>query len=118
MDLCAPLGTNVLEAPLAEMATRGWLRVDATVLAPSTAGRLYAGVPGAPSMTRRESEVLALLVRGRTNKEIGAALYLSPKTVSFHVHVTHLLQKLGVRSRIEAAAAAQHLRLVDPADGV
>ncbi len=60
-------------------------------------------------LTERERQVLALVAAGRTNREIGAALYMSPKTAS--VHVTHILDKLGVRSRVQAAAEATRLGL-------
>jgi len=49
--------------------------------------------------------VLALLVEGRTNRQIARQLYISEKTAS--VHVSNLLGKLGVRSRTEAAAVAR-----------
>jgi DNA-binding CsgD family transcriptional regulator len=62
-----------------------------------------------PSLTDRERQVLALLTEGKTNREIGEALYMSPKTAS--VHVTHLLEKLGVRTRVQAAAVAVRLGL-------
>lgn len=62
------------------------------------------------SLTERERQVLALVVDGRTNREIGAALYMSPKTAS--VHVTHILGKLGVQTRVQAAAEAVRLDLV------
>ena len=52
----------------------------------------------------REGEVLRLLAQGLTDREIAAALHLSPRTVG--VHVTHLLAKLGVETRTAAAAAA------------
>ncbi len=45
------------------------------------------------------------MTRGRTNREIGAELYVSEKTAS--VHVSNILRKLGVTSRVEAAAVAQ-----------
>jgi DNA-binding CsgD family transcriptional regulator len=75
-----------------------------------------AGAEGRPSdpgpepprdpygLSPREREVLALLVDGRTNREIGATLFISEKTAS--VHVTHILDKLGVTSRGAAAALA------------
>jgi DNA-binding CsgD family transcriptional regulator len=66
-------------------------------------------VQGTPALTDRERQVLALLADGRTNREIGAALYMSPKTAS--VHVTHILEKLGVESRVQAAALAVRLGL-------
>ena len=55
-------------------------------------------------LTKREEEVLALIGHGLTNVEIGARLYISPKTVEHHV--SRLLAKLGMRSRTEAAAHA------------
>ncbi len=60
---------------------------------------------GIPSLTDRERDVLALLVDGRTNRQIAAQLYISEKTAS--VHVSNILGKLGVRSRGEAAAVAR-----------
>jgi DNA-binding CsgD family transcriptional regulator/HPt (histidine-containing phosphotransfer) domain-containing protein len=55
-------------------------------------------------LTAREHEVLALLGEGLTNAEIGARLYISPKTAEHHVG--RVLAKLGVRTRAEAAAVA------------
>lgn len=62
-----------------------------------------------PALTERERQVLALVTAGRTNREIGAMLYMSPKTAS--VHVTHIFEKLGVQSRVQAAAEAIRLGL-------
>ena len=53
-------------------------------------------------LTRREIEILHLVVRGKANKEIAADLYISPLTV--RTHLEHVYQKLGVGSRTEAAA--------------
>jgi DNA-binding CsgD family transcriptional regulator len=58
-------------------------------------------------LTPRQVEVLALIVDGATNAEIAAALVIAPKTVDHHVSA--VLQKLGVTSRREAAAAASRL---------
>lgn len=55
-------------------------------------------------LTAREAEVLGLVARHRTDKEIAEALFLSPRTVS--THVTAILAKLGVASRREAGAIA------------
>jgi DNA-binding CsgD family transcriptional regulator len=55
-------------------------------------------------LTPRELEVLSLVAAGLTNREIGAALFMSEKTAS--VHVSRILAKLGVRSRTQAAAVA------------
>ncbi|GAA0913511.1 helix-turn-helix transcriptional regulator [Nonomuraea longicatena] len=62
-------------------------------------------------LTARELEVLQLITAGRSNREIGAQLYISAKTVS--VHVSNILGKLGVSSRGEAAATAHRLSLFD-----
>jgi DNA-binding NarL/FixJ family response regulator len=55
-------------------------------------------------LTRREQEVLELVAQGKTNKEIASALFISEVTAK--VHVRHILDKLGVRSRTEAAIIA------------
>jgi DNA-binding CsgD family transcriptional regulator/tetratricopeptide (TPR) repeat protein len=69
--------------------------------------------PGTPALalTSREYEVLRLVAAGRSNREIAATLFISPKTAS--VHVSNILGKLGVASRTEAAARAHALRLLD-----
>jgi DNA-binding CsgD family transcriptional regulator len=56
------------------------------------------------TLTDREREVLRLLARGLSNREIGAELFITPKTAS--VHVSNILGKLGAASRTEAAAIA------------
>jgi DNA-binding CsgD family transcriptional regulator/tetratricopeptide (TPR) repeat protein len=62
-------------------------------------------------LSKRELEVLALIARGRTNREIGDRLFISQKTVG--VHVGNILSKLGVSGRVEAAAVAIRLGLED-----
>ena len=58
-------------------------------------------------LTRREAEVLRLMARGYTNREIAEALVISIKTAS--VHVSHILAKLGAPNRREAAAIAHRV---------
>jgi DNA-binding NarL/FixJ family response regulator len=62
-------------------------------------------------LTPRQREILKLLARGRTNAEIGAALFISQATVRNHVH--HILQKLDAHSRLEAVSIAVREGLVD-----
>jgi DNA-binding CsgD family transcriptional regulator/tetratricopeptide (TPR) repeat protein len=66
-------------------------------------------------LSGREREVLALIVEGRTNREIGERLFISQKTVG--VHVGNILAKLGVSGRVEAAMVAVRLDLVAPPSG-
>jgi DNA-binding NarL/FixJ family response regulator len=54
--------------------------------------------------------VLELVARGLTNRDVGRALFVTEKTAS--AHVSSILAKLSVRSRVEAAAAAHRLGLV------
>jgi len=63
-------------------------------------------------LTPREAEVLTLIARGYTNREIAAALVISVKTAS--VHVSHILRKLDAPNRLEAATIAHRLT---PPDG-
>ncbi len=63
--------------------------------------------PAGCGLTQRETEVLALIAAGETNKAIAAALVISEHTVARHVQ--HMLQKLGISSRAGLAAfAAEH----------
>jgi ATP/maltotriose-dependent transcriptional regulator MalT len=62
-------------------------------------------------LTPREIEVLQLVAAGRSNGEIGTALFISTKTAS--VHVSNILAKLGVNGRGEAAAIAHRIGLTE-----
>jgi DNA-binding NarL/FixJ family response regulator len=62
-------------------------------------------------LTPRQAEVLRLLEQGRSTKQIALELHLSVETVRNHVR--HLLQALGVHTRLEAVALARHQRLTD-----
>jgi DNA-binding NarL/FixJ family response regulator len=67
----------------------------------------HSGRPGASplaALTDREREVLRLIAKGLSNRDIGTELFISPKTAS--VHVSNILGKLGAASRTEAAAIA------------
>ncbi|MGQ0615674.1 MAG: response regulator transcription factor, partial [Acidimicrobiia bacterium] len=77
---------------------------EAAALLRSLGAPARTGPKRKAGLTKREEEVLALVGHGLTNREIGARLYISPKTVEHHMG--RLLAKLGLRSRTEAAAFA------------
>ncbi|GLV57162.1 DNA-binding response regulator [Dictyobacter sp. S3.2.2.5] len=72
----------------------------------------HGGTTPGDDLTDREREVLALVARGYTNKQIAEALYLSEKTA--RNHVSHILEKLGLSRRSEAAAYAVEHKLTNP----
>jgi DNA-binding NarL/FixJ family response regulator len=102
-------------AALTEAATiaafLGAVPLAAEVQALADRARLPLALPQPPAaadphgLTAREAEVLALVGRGLTNAEIAEELFISVKTAS--VHVSNILRKLGLKSRIQAAAVAQ-----------
>ncbi len=99
-DLADQLGAGLLTERLTALAHRAGLthapRSEAAALA---------------ALTPRELEVLELVAAGRSNGDIGAALFISTKTAS--VHVSNILAKLGVASRGEAAALAYRVGQFD-----
>lgn len=62
------------------------------------------------SLTRRQLEILELIVHGLTNKEIADKLFLSTRTVD--MHVSHILERLNCRTRIEAINKARELEII------
>jgi len=60
-------------------------------------------------LTEREKQILKLVAKGLTNREIGEQIYLAEKTIKHYM--TNILQKLHVRSRVEAALLAQKREL-------
>jgi DNA-binding CsgD family transcriptional regulator len=102
------LGAGPLRREIELLGQRG--RLD---LQEHTDTAAAAEAPPSPAaslgLTRREAEVLALVAAGRTNRQIGQALFITPKTAS--VHVSRILAKLGVAGRGEAAAIAHRLGL-------
>ncbi|MEU6324633.1 response regulator transcription factor [Streptomyces sp. NPDC047009] len=77
-----------------------------TVLSPAVASRLVSAVraPGNEPLSVREREVLALVAKGMSNREIARVLFISEATVK--THLTHLYAKLGVKDRAAAVAVA------------
>jgi DNA-binding CsgD family transcriptional regulator len=92
--------------------TRVWLWIlsGSIALARGTPADAADG-PDRLGLTGREFKVLRLVAAGQSNRDIAAALFISPKTAS--VHVSNILGKLGAATRTEAAAKAHALRLFD-----
>jgi DNA-binding CsgD family transcriptional regulator len=105
------LGAAPLRSEIERLARRARLDLAANVV-DATPEREHPSPLDQLGLTTREQEVLALVAAGRTNREIAQALFISPKTAT--VHVSHILGKLGVRSRVEAAAVAHRLGVVEP----
>lgn len=104
------LGAAPLEREVGLLAQRA--RLPLTAAAARTPARDDRG------LTARERDVLALVAAGRSNRQIAEELFISPKTAS--VHVSHILAKLEVSGRGEAAALAHRLGLLaqtTPAEG-
>jgi len=99
-EVARELGALPLQAAVESLARRGRLDIGA----PSSARSDGAG------LTPREREVLALLARGRTNRQIGSELFISEKTAS--VHVSNILGKLRASGRTEAVTIAHHRGLI------
>jgi len=92
--LIAPTITKRLIAQFARMAPRS------------------AAPPGFDELTPRELEVLTLVARALSNREIAAELVLSEATIK--THVKHILSKLGARDRVQAVVLAYEVGLVAP----
>jgi DNA-binding NarL/FixJ family response regulator len=93
-EVAQRLGAEPLGAAVAALARRA--RIDLPGLAPQRAE--------ADPLTGRERDVLERVALGRTNREVGAELYISEKTVS--VHLSRVMAKLGAGRRAEAVAIA------------
>ncbi|MEZ4530998.1 MAG: response regulator transcription factor, partial [Thermomicrobiales bacterium] len=106
-----------IQAEARSLGTAGLIARAAANYDPREADSLEQGpkpelsIPSQP-LTARELEVLRLMVDGNTNPEIADTLFISPRTVS--VHVTHILEKLGVENRSAAVAFALRTGLVSP----
>jgi DNA-binding CsgD family transcriptional regulator/tetratricopeptide (TPR) repeat protein len=102
------LGAALLRRELELLAQRARIQLEPPA-------NLAVPEPGPPSvaaslgLTPREAEVLALVAAGKTNRQIGQELFITPKTAG--VHVSRILAKLGVTGRGEAAAMAHRLGL-------
>ena len=103
------LGARPLQDEIERLAERA--RLD--LAPPSRPTDQGSGLGELLGLTPREAEVLGLVARGYTNRQIAATLVISVKTAS--VHVSHILAKLDARNRVEAAAIAHRLAPATPA---
>jgi DNA-binding CsgD family transcriptional regulator len=104
------LGAGPLLAQIEALARRARIRL--------ATGSPVAGAPASRNgtvLTRRETDVLALVAAGHSNREIADALFMSEKTAS--VHVSRILTKLGVSNRAQAAVIGHRLRLLPDDEG-
>jgi putative nucleotidyltransferase with HDIG domain len=97
-------------AELGSMAKSGQLCAEAVRAVLAAVPHRAAAPVRAGGLTEREVEVLRLVARGLTNKEIAAALDISPKTAGHHLQ--HVFEKLGVRTRAAATMIAMQRGLV------
>jgi HD-GYP domain-containing protein (c-di-GMP phosphodiesterase class II) len=110
-----PLPAADAAAALRVEAVAGRLDGDAVNAVLAAAGHRVRRRPANPAgLTPREVEVLVLLARGRSNRQIAAELMLSPRTVGSHVE--HVYTKIGVSTRGAAAMFAMRHGLVGGAD--
>lgn len=98
------LGARPLAAAVEELAVRAGARIGNS--------RQAAG-PASDLLTPRERSVLGLVAQGQTNRQAGATLFISEKTVS--VHLSRVMAKLGASSRTEAVSIAYARGLLAPA---
>ncbi len=113
VGLVAQAGWAVV--PLLQLAVERGVRVTAAAAALSALGERRSPqpvvVPGSPEvLSSREVEVLRLVAQGASNREIAETLVVSLNTVK--THVSHVITKLGVRSRAGAAARARTEHLI------
>jgi DNA-binding CsgD family transcriptional regulator len=104
------LASGLPSAPLLGLA--GDLARRARLTTPAPAQRHPGSGPARFDLTGRETEVLALLISGDSNRQIARALFISERTVA--VHVSRILDKLGVRNRTEAAMVGARLEFAQP----
>ncbi len=92
------------DALLSPAVTKGVIRQFTRIPRPAPPREL-------DDLTERELDVLRLLARGLSNAEIGRELYIGDTTVK--THITHILQKLGLRDRVQAVVLVHETGLLD-----
>ena len=108
-DIATRLGAKPLRREVELLAQRARLHLTPQPAPPAPERAVHFG------LTVREAEILHLLALGYTNRDIATELTISVKTAS--VHVSHILRKLNVSSRVQAAAFARRLPPPAPRPG-
>jgi DNA-binding NarL/FixJ family response regulator len=106
-------GYLLKDAPREELFTAVRAAAEGrTVLSPAIASRLVAAVrtPADETLSARERNVLALVAKGTSNREIARELFISEATVK--THLTHIYGKLGVKDRAAAVAVAYDRKIL------
>jgi DNA-binding NarL/FixJ family response regulator len=104
-DTATTLGAGPLLRSIQGLAERARIVLPG----PAAVAQARAQAGPADNLTKRERQVLTLLADGLSNRRIAQDLFISQKTVS--VHISHILAKLGVTNRTEAAAAARRINI-------
>jgi DNA-binding CsgD family transcriptional regulator/tetratricopeptide (TPR) repeat protein len=108
IELAPVGGDDAVPLAVAGAGPGGAPAVDLTGDGPPVAAPAAAPLPEIlRQLTARERDVLLLVAQGRSNREVADELFISQKTVS--VHVSHILAKLGVRTRVQATALVHQL---------
>jgi DNA-binding NarL/FixJ family response regulator len=101
----AARGETPIQPEVASKLVAHVARPAAEVLAlPASAAASTEGAPPASDLTEREREILRLVARGASNREVGETLFITEGTVKNHV--SNILSKLGLRDRTQAAVYA------------
>ena len=106
---------DAAEVAFADLGMSGWeanaqaLRAEAEAVTARSGGRKRASLPA--GITTRELDILRLVVRGNSDRQIGEDLYLSPRTVN--AHIRHMLAKTTLSNRTELSVWAVEHGLVE-----
>jgi ATP/maltotriose-dependent transcriptional regulator MalT len=111
---CAPLESSLRMLARHAGVSASDLETTATETATHPAEKPHTPDPLPVPLTPRERDVLQILTEGFSNQQIARRLFISESTAS--VHVSHIIAKLGVSNRLQAAAAANRLNLF-PSEG-
>ena len=109
---CTPLETSLRTLARHAGVPSADLKETAAEAAAEARSPAPASAPLPVPLTPRERDVLQILTEGFSNQQIARRLFISESTVS--VHVSHIIAKLGVSNRLQAASAAQRLKLFPP----